>query len=71
MPGTEPRGFLAKLPPSFVREVRLPLNYTGMVAVEGRSAPSMRLAESEHYRTRGYACHGFPKPISRCFRPAR
>jgi hypothetical protein len=42
-----------------------------MVAVEGRSAPSMRLAESEHYRTRGYACHGFPKPISRCFRPAR
>ena len=47
---------------------KTPLLYSALVPAEpGDSAPIMRLAESRHYRARGFQVAGPLKPLSKCF----
>lgn len=47
----------------------VPVNYRLSVGTPVEAAVPMRMAESRFYRSAGFHCRPFYKPISRCFRP--
>jgi hypothetical protein len=47
----------------------VPVNYRLSVAVPAGAGPPRRQAESRFYRSEGFACRPFHKPVSRCFEP--
>ena len=57
-------GFFSRLSPEGQRSA--PVIYRFSHTSPVRAATIMRLVESKPYRTTGYVCSGFRKPISKC-----
>lgn len=63
----EPSAFLSVLPPAFSL-ARIPVAYRVLRSTDLSDTPSIRHVNSEPYRTTGYACQPFHRPMSKLLR---
>lgn len=63
----DPSDFLSVLPPAFSL-TRVPVAYRVLRSTDLSDTPSIRQVNSEAYRTTGYACQRFHRPLSKLLR---